>query len=93
METRKVIAELEETQVMLVQVAKTELVMTSEEGRQVVLSASAETRKVMVEVEGTQVVAIMGATQVLMAKVKRMKVMFSELTGTLNKLTEVRGIQ
>ena len=54
----------------------------------------AETRKVMVEVEGTQVVlAIMGVTQVVMAKVKRMKVMFSELTGTLNKLVEVRGIQ
>ena len=27
------------------------------------------------------------------AKVKRMKVMFSELTGTRNKLAEVRGIQ
>ena len=57
------------------------------------LTPSSETRKVMVEVEGTQVVAIMGATQVVMAKVKRMKVMFSELTGTRNKLTEVRGIQ
>ena len=34
METRKVIAELEETRVMLVQVAKTEMVMTSAEGRQ-----------------------------------------------------------
>ena len=39
------------------------------------------------------VLAIMGATQVVMAKVKRMKVMFSELTGTRNKLAEVRGIQ
>ena len=54
----------------------------------------AETRKVMVEVEGTQVVlAIMGATQVVMAKIKRMKVMSSELTGTRNKLAEVRRIQ
>ena len=45
---------------MLVQVAKTEMVMTGAEGGQVVL---AETRKVMVEVEGTQVVlAIMGVT-------------------------------
>ena len=44
------------------------------------MSASAETRKVMVEVEGTQVVlAIMGVTQVVRAKVKRMKVMFSEM--------------
>ena len=78
-ETRKDIAELDETQVMLVQVAKTEM-MTSAEGRQVMLSASAETRKVMVEVEGTQVVlAIMGVTQVVMAKVRRMKVMFSEM--------------
>ena len=54
--------------------------MTSAEGGQVVL---AETRKVMVEVEGTQVVlAIMGVTQVVMAKVKRMKFMFSELRET-----------
>ena len=58
METRKDIAELEETQVMLVQVAKTEMVMTSAEGRQVVLSASAETRKVIVEVECTQVMLV-----------------------------------
>ena len=53
----------------------------------------AETRNVMAELGGPQVVlAIMGATQLVMAKVKRMKVLFSELTGTRNKLAEVRGI-